>query len=113
VTCEVVFADPSQPIYFGRAAQVKKNHNRFVPVMFTLVPNFFTFFQFLKSDNFPIFFLRSDKVHFAFCGLARGWEQINFVELGSVSCPRLAEMAIEIWVMCQLTKILFETSLFR
>jgi len=33
---------------------------------------------------------------------ARGWEQTVFVELWSVSRPRLAEMAIEIWVMCQL-----------
>ena len=29
---------------------------------------------------------------------ARGWEQTNFVELWLVSRPRLAEMAIEIWV---------------
>ena len=40
----------------------------------------------------------------------RGWEQTNFVELWSVSRPRLAEMAIEIWVMCQLTEKLYETS---
>ena len=32
-----------------------------------------------------------------------GWEQTNFVELWSVSRPRLAEIAIEIRVMCQLT----------
>ena len=43
----------------------------------------------------------------------RGWAQTNFVELWSVSRPRLAEMAIEIWVMCQLTEKLFETSLVR
>jgi len=41
---------------------------------------------------------------------ARGWSQTNFVELWSVSRPRLDEMAIEIWVMCQLTEKLFETS---
>ena len=41
---------------------------------------------------------------------SRGWEQTNFVELWSVFRPRLAEMAIEIWVMCQLTEKLFETS---
>jgi len=47
-------------------------------------------------------------------GLAtRGWEQTNFVELWSVSCPRFAEMAIEIWVICQLTGKLFETSSVR
>jgi len=40
----------------------------------------------------------------------RGWSQTNFVELWSVSHPRLAEMAIEIWVTCQLTEKLFETS---
>ena len=33
---------------------------------------------------------------------ARGWEQTNLAELWSVPRPRLAEMAIEIWVMCQL-----------
>jgi len=33
-------------------------------------------------------------------------------ELWSVSCPRLAEMAIEIWVMCQLTEKLFEPPRF-
>jgi len=43
----------------------------------------------------------------------RGWAQIIFVELWSVSRPRLAEMAIEIWVMCQLTEKLFETSSVR
>jgi len=41
----------------------------------------------------------------------RGWGRTNFVELCSVSRPRLAEMAIGIWVMCQLTEKLFETSL--
>jgi len=45
--------------------------------------------------------------------LPRGWEQTNFVELWSVSRPRLAEMDIEIWVMCQLTEKLFETSSVR
>ena len=43
----------------------------------------------------------------------RGWLQPNFVELWSVSRPRLAEMAIEIWVMCQLTEKLFETCSVR
>jgi len=43
----------------------------------------------------------------------RGWSQTNFVELWSVSRPRLAEMAIEIWLMCQLTEKLFETSSVR
>jgi len=46
-------------------------------------------------------------------GSAKGWEQTNFVELLSVSRPRLAEMAIEIWVMRQLTEKLFETSSVR
>jgi len=48
-----------------------------------------------------------------FLGGGRGWAQTNFVELWWVSCPRLAEMAIEIWVMCRLTEKLFETSLVR
>ena len=43
----------------------------------------------------------------------RGWLQTNFVELLSVFRPRLAEMAIEIWVICQLTEKLFETSSVR
>jgi len=68
VTCEVVFAD--QPIYFGRAAQVKKNHTRFVPAMFTLVPMFVTFFQKIwKSDNFPIFFWDRTRFTSRFVGL--------------------------------------------
>jgi len=46
-------------------------------------------------------------------GSARGFERTNFVELCSVSGPRLAEMAIEIWVMCQLMEKLFQTSLIR
>jgi len=45
--------------------------------------------------------------------MVRGWSQTNFVELWSVSRPRLAEMAIEIWVLCQLTEKLFETSSVR
>jgi len=48
-----------------------------------------------------------------YTGPLRGWAQTNFVELWSVSRPRLAEMAIEIWVMCQLTQKLFETSSVR
>jgi len=46
---------------------------------------------------------------------SRGWSQTNFVELWSVS----AEMAIEIWVMCQLAEKFFwfprfdETSRFE
>jgi len=36
-----------------------------------------------------------------------GWAQTNFVELWSVSRPKLAEMAIEIYAMCQLTEKLF------
>jgi len=48
-----------------------------------------------------------------FAAARRGWEQTNFVELWSVSRPRLAEIAIEIWVMCQLTEKLFETSSVR
>jgi len=43
----------------------------------------------------------------------RGWSQTNFVELWSVSCSRLAEMAMEIWVMCQVTEKLFEASSVR
>jgi len=54
--------------------------------------------------------LRSDRTG---GGEGRGWSQTNFVELWSVSRPRLAEMAIEIWVMCQLTEKLFETSSVR
>ena len=46
-------------------------------------------------------------------GWKRGWEQTNFVELWLVSRPRLAEMAIEIWVMCQPTEKLFESSSVR
>jgi len=47
--------------------------------------------------------------------VSRGWSQTNFVDLWSVSRPRfkLAEMAIEIWVMCELTGKLFETSSVR
>ena len=48
-----------------------------------------------------------------FTGDVRGWSQTNFVGLWSVSRPRLAEMAIEIWVMCQLTENSFETSSVR
>ena len=59
--------------------------------------------------------VRSRSVHdFGTCkenAAGRGWEQTNFVELWSVSRPRLAEMAIEIWVMSQLTEKIFETSL--
>jgi len=36
----------------------------------------------------------------------RGWAQTNLVELWSVSRPRLAEMAIEIWVMSTYGKII-------
>ena len=49
-------------------------------------------------------------MHICIGGGSRGWSQNNFVELWSVSRPRLSEMAIEIWVMCQLTEKLFETS---
>ena len=37
-------------------------------------------------------------------GWKRGWSQTDFVELWSLSSPRLAEMAMEISVMCQLMK---------
>ena len=37
-------------------------------------------------------------------GWKRGWSQTDFVELWSISSPRLAEMAMEISVMCQLMK---------
>ena len=50
------------------------------------------------------FFLVQNLVH------NRGWSQTNFVELWSVSRPRLIKMAIETWVMCQLTEKIFETS---
>jgi len=45
--------------------------------------------------------------------LTKGWAHPNFVELWSVSRLRLAEMAIEIWVMCRLKEKLFETSSVR
>jgi len=63
-------------------------------------------FEILSQKNTEILFRAEES-------LRRGWEKTNFVELWSVSRPRLAEMAIDIWVMCQLTEKLFETSSVR
>ena len=60
-----------------------------------------------------IIFLGSAWNKTEFQNLARSWvlwrglSQTNFVELWSVSRARLAEMAIEIWVMCQRMEKLF------
>ena len=61
----------------------------------TVIQKSFCFLGSLPQHPVPVMLQSS--------GPGRGWSQTNFVELWSVFRPRLAEMAIKIWVMCQFT----------